>query len=43
MEMRRYHKILPISQKDQVTYEEICAKIQQVIGLCEVLSNIVTR
>ena len=32
MEMRCYRKILHISYKDHVTYEEVCAKIQQAIG-----------
>ena len=30
--MRCYHNILRISYKDHVTYEEVCAKIQQAIG-----------
>ena len=33
MEMRCYHKILHISYKDHVTSEEVCAKIQQAIGV----------
>ena len=32
MEMRCCHKILCISYKDDVTNEEVCAKIQQAIG-----------
>ena len=32
MEMMCYRKILHISYKDQVTNEEVCAKIQQAIG-----------
>ena len=36
-------KILHISYKDHVTYEEVCAKIQQAIGLREDLLTIVKR
>ena len=36
--MRCYRKLLRISYKDQVTNEEICAKIQQAIGLHEDLN-----
>ena len=32
MEMKCYHKILPISCKDHVPNKEVCAKIQQAIG-----------
>ena len=32
MEMRCYRKTLHISYKNHVTNEEVCAKIQQVIG-----------
>ena len=32
MEMRCYHRILPISYKDHVTNKEVLAKIQQAIG-----------
>ena len=41
MEMRCYRKILPISKKDRVTNEEVCAKIQQTIGPQEDLLTIV--
>ena len=43
MEMRCYRKILRISHKDHVTNEEVCAKIQQAIGLNEDLLTIVKR
>ena len=43
MEMRCYRKILPISNKDHVTNEEVRAKIQQVIGPHEDLLTIVKR
>ena len=33
IEMRYYPKILCISYKDHVTNEEVCAKIQQAVGL----------
>ena len=42
-EMRCYRKILRILYKDQVTNEEICAKIQQAIGPREDLLTIVKR
>ena len=32
IKMRCYRKILHIPYKDQVTNEEVCVKIQQVIG-----------
>ena len=38
-----YRKILRISYKDQVTNEEVCAKIQQAIGPHEDLLTIVKR
>ena len=38
MEMRCYHKMLCISNKDHVTNEEVCAKIQQAIRLHEDLT-----
>ena len=41
--MRCYRKILHISYKDHVTNEEVCAKIQQAIGLHEDLLTIVKR
>ena len=41
MEMRCYCKILHISYKDQVTNEEVRAKIQQAIGPHEDLLTIV--
>ena len=41
MEMRCYRKILHISYKDHVTYEEVRAKIQQAIGPHENLLTIV--
>ena len=43
MEMRCYHKILHISYKDQVTNEEVCAKIQQAIGTHEDLLTTIKR
>ena len=43
MEMRCYRKVLHISYKDHVTNEEVCAKIQQAIGLNEDLLTIVKR
>ena len=43
MEMRCYRKILHISYKDQVTNEEVRAKIQQAIGPHEDLLTIVKR
>ena len=43
MEMRCYRKILRISYKDQVTNEEVYAKIQQAIGPHENLLTIVKR
>ena len=43
MEMRCYRKILHISYKDNVTNEEVCAKIQQAIGPHEDLLMIVKR
>ena len=43
MELRCYSKILHISYKDHVTNEEVCAKIQQAIGLHEDLLTIVKR
>ena len=36
METRCYRKILHLSYKDHVTKEEICAKIQQAIGLLSI-------
>ena len=42
MEMRCYRKIR-FSYKDHVTYEEVCAKIQQAIGPHEDLLTIVKR
>ena len=39
--MRCYRKILPISYKDYVTNEEVCAKIQQAIEPHEDLLTIV--
>ena len=41
--MRCYRKILPISYKDYVTNEEVCAKIQQAIEPHEDLLIIVKR
>ena len=43
MEMRCYHNILRISYKDHVTYEEVCAKIQQAIRPHEDLLTTVKR
>ena len=43
MEMRCYRKILRISYKDDVTHEEVCAKIQQAIGPHEDLLTMVKR
>ena len=43
MEMSCYRKILRISYKDHVTNEEVCAKIQQVIGPHEYLLATVKR
>ena len=43
MKMRCYRRILRISYKDHVTNEEVCAKIQQAIGLHEDLLTIVDR
>ena len=43
MEMRCYRKILHISYKDHVIYEEVRAKIQQAIGPHEDLLTIVKR
>ena len=43
MKMRCYRKILRISYKDQVTNEEVRAKIQQAIGPHEDLLTIVKR
>ena len=43
MEMRCYHKILPISYKDHVTNKKVCAKVQQAIGPHEGLLTIVKR
>ena len=43
MEMRCHRKILRISYKDHVTNEEVCAKIQQAIGLHEDLLPIVKK
>ena len=42
-EMRRHHKILRTSYKDNVTNEEVLAKIQQAIGLHEDLLTIVKK
>ena len=42
-EMRCYRKILHISHKDHVTYEEVRAKIQQAIGPHEDLLTIAQR
>ena len=41
--MRCYRKILDILYKDHATNEEVCAKIQQVIGPQEDLLTIVKR
>ena len=43
MEMRRYRKILRISNKEHVTNEKVRAKIQQAIGRHEDLLTIVKR
>ena len=43
MEMRCYCKILHISYRDHVTNEEVCAKIQQAIGLHKDLLMIIKR
>ena len=43
MEMRCYRKILRISYKDHVTYEEVRAKIQQAIGPHKDLMTTVKR
>ena len=43
MEVTCYHRILSISYKDHVTNEDVCAKIQQAIGLHEDLVSIVNR
>ena len=43
MQMRCYHKILPISYKDHVTNKEVRAKIQQAIGPHEDLLTSVKR
>ena len=43
MEMRCFRKILRISHKDQVSNEEVRAKIQQAIGPHEDLLTIVKR
>ena len=43
MEMRCYRKILHISYKDHVTYEEVRAKIQQVVGPHEDLLTVAKR
>ena len=43
MEVRCYRKTLRISDKDHVTNEEVCAKIQQEIGSHENLLTIVKR
>ena len=43
MEMRCYRKILRISYKDDITKEEVRAKIQQTIGSHEDLLTIVKR
>ena len=43
MEMRCYRKILHISYKDHVTYEEVRPKIQQATGPHEDLLTIVKR
>ena len=43
MEMKCYRKILRISYKDHVANEEVCVKIQQVIGPHEDLLTIVKR
>ena len=43
MEMSCHRKILCISNKDNVTNKEVCAKIQQAIGPHEDLLTIVER
>ena len=43
MEMRCYRKILHISYKDHVTYEEVHAKIQQATGPREDLLTTIKR
>ena len=43
MEMRCYRKIQPISYKDHVTNEEVCAKIQEAIGPHEDTLTIVKK
>ena len=43
MEMRCYRKILHVSYKDNVTDEEVRAKIQQAIGPHEDLLTMVKR
>ena len=43
MEMRCYRKILHISYKEQVTNEEVRAKIQEAIGPDEDLSTVKRR
>ena len=43
MEMRCYRKKLRISYKDNVTSEEVCAKIQQAIGPHEDLTIVKRR
>ena len=43
MEVRCYRKVLRITYKDHVTYEEVRAKIQQAIGPHEDLLTIVKR
>ena len=43
MEMRCYRKILNISYKDNVTNEEVCAKIQQAIRSHEDLLTTIKR
>ena len=43
MEIRCYRKILHISYKNHVTYEEVRAKMQQAIGPHEDLLTIVKR
>ena len=40
MEMRCYHKILRISYKNYVTYEEVFPKIQQAIRTHEDILNL---
>ena len=43
MEMRCFRKILRISHKDQVSNEEVRAKIQQALGPHEDLTTIVKK